>query len=193
MRRTVLFCGLVLFVIPAPALAQVGDPLQPRVDLGFAFAGGPVPHTNSERFLQPRVGVALTRRFAIEGIVDVRRNRETLWTQDVLRLYYTVQGRRLIGPQTGRVSTAITFGGTGLYDRRRSYIVSNGVRIGPWRTRSEFYLPIAPTAGVAVQYVVTPRLAIRGDVQTIICPYFDSIGVVPAVGVSVPIGHAYRR
>jgi hypothetical protein len=193
MRHIILSCGFAVCLSPVTVLAQSTDPSPPRVDLGFAFAGGSIPHEGSEQFLQPRIGVALTPRFGLEGIVDVGRNRETPWSQDVVRLYYTVQGRRLIGPQTGRVSTALTFGGTGLYERRRSYIVSNGERIGLWGTRSEFYLPIAPTFGVAVQYTVAPHLAVRGDVQAIFCPYFDAVGVVPSVGVSVPVGRAYRR
>jgi hypothetical protein len=116
---------------------------------------------------------------------------------DHLDIVYTIQGRYAVG-NAGRWLGSFTFGGSGLIERDRwpeyRYRRPDGTEwVYPARTDVSGFPPLVPTVGVAFQYALTPRLAVRTDVQAVFCPYFDSIGVLSSVGISVPIGGRYSR
>jgi hypothetical protein len=189
MRRSIL--AIILVISPLPALAQQTGPAFPRFDIGIGAGGAVVPHGRRRPALvQGRVGVGTNGRWGVEGVVAVPDGR---FDVDDFDLFYTIQGRYWLTSSPGKLQAAVTLGGSGEFERTRTSEFRrtrpDGVeQVFPARTYTSGLPPIAPTVGVAFQYALTPRVALRADAQAVLCPYFDAVGGMASAGVSIPIG-----
>jgi hypothetical protein len=194
MQKAILFAtALVISASPLfgqqPAIEKT-----PRFDVGVGAAAGVAPHGGRvQGLLQGRVGARLSPRFGLEVSADLAPAGLSI---DHFEGAYTIQGRyRLRSLEGSRTTIFATFGGSGGFSRYRSpefrFTSPDGIeRVSPRRTYSHVSLPIVPTAGVGFQREVGAHLLVRADAQAIVCPYFDSVGILMSGGVSFPLGSA---
>jgi hypothetical protein len=193
--RKIILCAAALVVSAGPLFGQApAGPTAPRFDLGGSGAVVIPPHGETAMgLIETRFGARLTRRFGVEVSVGLFPAALSI---DHLDGAYTIQGCYRLRPVDGRRTTIFaTFGGSGGFSRHRSrefrYTLSDGTeRVYPSRTSSSVSLPIVPTVGVGFQRDVGAHLAVRADVQAVVCPYFDRVGVLVSGGVSIPLGSA---
>ncbi|MGE5837548.1 MAG: hypothetical protein ACM4AI_23950 [Acidobacteriota bacterium] len=188
MRRTIL--AVVLTVSPAQAFAEQSERVIPRLEFGIGAGVVVPPHAGGDSAAQGRVGVGITHRFGVEAAIGVSNRQFVVGNR--MDLLYTVQGRYALSPIPRRLAGSLTFGGTGVVQRYRrpeyQYRLPNGTEeVSPARSYVQSLPPIVPTAGVAVHYAVTRRIAVRADAQAVFCPYFDAVGTIVSAGVAIPI------
>ena len=186
MRPVIL--AVVLTFAPGPALAQGAEQVIPRVEIALGTGVLLFPHGGGASVAQGRVAVGITNRFGVEATVGVAG-----WQFDSndLEMLYTIQGRYALSSKPGRLSSAVTFGGSGTFERRRiresRYTRPDGSEVvRPAYTYVDGLPPIAPTVGITVHYAVTPRIGIRTDAQAIVCPFFDAVGAQVSAAVAIP-------
>lgn len=179
-----------------PVATAAAQSTLPRVELGGGFTGAIPVATEGEGFhlapmLNARVGVALNRRWALEGAFD-------LWPEsDDVLIIYRAQARWLVrgAAAPGRFQPHVTFGSAGGIEHesrgsvqwRDSFgVVHDEPRVSRWSAIP----PIFPTVGVGVQKTLGAHMALRIDVAAIIIPFDDGAAVLlmPSVSLSFPPG-----
>jgi hypothetical protein len=183
----------------AAAQAPDGNPAQPaapRVEMGGGVTFtmpistdgvGVVPLPMADA----RAGVALNRRWTIEGIVDV-------WPEgNGTTTIYRAQARwQLPGEAApGRWRAYVTFGGAGWishrsYPESRWQDFAGTVYVNPARSYWNASAPIYPTVGFGAQKSLGARIALRVELAAVVIPYDDGATtlLMPSVSLSIPIG-----
>jgi hypothetical protein len=180
----------------APAQPPAGPLLVPRVDLGGSLGlgvGWVSDEPGAAAIFLPggRVGVALNRRWALEGVFDVMAG------DNDLAVIYRAQARWLFrgAAAPGGLQPHLTFGGTGGFERDTwgpfewrdaAGVLHREPRQSDWN----FMPPILPTIGIGVQKTLGAHFALRTDLAAIFVPADDFVGVLlmPSVSLSIPIG-----
>lgn len=189
-----LVAAALLFA-PAAALAQgpgASAPERPRLEVGAGgsvfFSGGTMPFTTG--MMDTRVGVRASRNWSIEGLVHFMPDT---WA-DVAG-YYRAQALWRVG--RGSVQPFVAFGGAGEFSRysmpeyRYTDYYTGEPRVIPARRNFNITAPWYPTASAGFEKVVAPHLAVRAELTAAfgINDYGIAVALLPAVSVSIPIGH----
>jgi hypothetical protein len=172
----ILFILLLLTATARPALAQPAE----------AGAGVGGVHIRDIDFLQPerfgpsaefRLTAPLTRRFAIEGTLSLKR--ETAAFERRTRGLYSVQLRQtLLDASSTRVQYFVTYGSVGSFAHVSSPRFSAYDEVEP---------PLYGIIGAGGQRRLGERLAVRADAQ-LLTVLWVPLGVRVSAGVSLPFG-----
>jgi hypothetical protein len=175
----------------APAVSPAGTPDRPRLEFGVGvsnlFALGTTP--TSDFMLDGRVGLKLSRRWSLEGLVHVAPPDDSGFTG-----YYRVQAVYRIGQASLQPFLAVGGAGEMNYYKWRDFSARDSAGNVLWTQTagSDFSgtAPYYPVVTVGLQKALGSRIAIRVELTMTggvndngIAPAF-----MPAVSVSIPIG-----
>ena len=192
--------GVSAAAAQAPASSATATVSLPRIELGGGFTSAIPLSTDSEGFgmvalLNVRAGVALTRRWALEGAFDIMpgASGSTVLNRGQARW----QTKADAAP--GSLRTHVTFGASGWFNYR-SYPesswqdASGAVHVYPARTYWNAGPPVYPTVGFGAQKTLGAHVALRADLAAIVVPADDFVAVIlmPTISVSIPIGRYPR-
>jgi hypothetical protein len=183
-------CCLALSVLPAFA-QEGGRPASDRpVEIGVSGTAV-LTWMTSGGDLRTTINFPVSERVSIE--VFGGPYRETYRGDGGLDLhidgFYGVQVRREIdrGRRAG-FTPFLTFGAAGVVARDQTYDCSYATCRR--RETTQVIPPLVGLVGGGVQYTVTPRLAVRVEVQGLVALVLP-LGARVSVGISVPVGHRY--
>ncbi len=188
-----LAAGFVVLAVPAAAqAADPAPPVPPRVEVGVGtgtLVYLPIDEGTSPLVLGTRVSVALSRRWAIEGVVDILDEGD-----DAQAFLYRAQARWRFHDRNG-FSAFLTMGASGWVDRYTTpeYRWQDGtgpVHVQPSQTHVDASAPIYPSVGLGVQKTLGAFVALRAELTTVMAFGDDYAAFVfqPAVSLSIPIG-----
>ena len=201
----VTFATAVMMVAAACSGAAAQDvtaaarQLTPRVELGggLTWLVPVVDPTSPTACVDTRIGVALTRTWALEGGLNLHAGRgDTLGA-------YRIQARwRFLGADTpDRLQAHLLVGAGGTFQRwsspgydYRRYGTGELIHV-PGYSGSSVTGPISPGVGVGVQKTLGPHLALRADLvaAVFVSDDFALAVLMPSVSVSIPIGRYPAR
>jgi hypothetical protein len=200
--RTAIALGLIL-ISPRLAAAQGREAVQapPRIEFGATAGQLLWMGSNSEPRLSPvgagvRVGVAVTRRWRIEGLMDLAgMDEDSVGGLCAFQIRWSP-----IGMTASGIEPFVVAGTTGWYSRRswpESRWVDPGtgqVDVTPAQTSVEFLPPVFPRVGIGVQKSIGSRAAVRAELTTIVVGSHVFITPIlhPSVSVTIPLGR-YRK
>jgi len=185
--RAITVCAL-LAGFPLAAGAQVVGDTRIEIGGGLGTVGSwwSGPYSGGD----VRVGVRVGDRGAVETLVGMSPDGHG---DEVLIGFYGVQFRQDFRPAaTSSVQPFMTYGGIGVFGRRRGYDVHTMSREGVLTTRhvdgdSFVTPPFIGLIGGGVQRRVARHLTVRVDAQAVVA-FVLPVGVRVAAGVSVPVG-----
>lgn len=184
-----------LLVAPAASLAQesiASAADHPRIEVGAGSSlfcsGGTMSYTTG--MLDTRVGVRVSRSWSVEGLVHFMPGT---WA-DVAG-FYRAQALWRIG--RGGAQPFVAFGGAGEFSRysmpeyRYTDYYTGEPRVIPARSNFSITAPWYPTASFGVEKVLASHLALRAELSAAfgINDYGIAVALLPAISVSIPIGH----
>ncbi len=201
--RTAIALGLIL-ISPRLAAAQGPDaprPVPPRIEVGataglLLWTGADTSADVSPVGVGVRVGVAVTRRWRIEGLMDLAG-----MDPDGVGGLCAVQIRwSPIGMTSQGFEPFVLAGTTGWYSRRswpeyRWVEPGSGqVEVIPAYSSVEFLPPVFPRVGIGVQKSIGSRVAVRAELTAFVVGSDDFITPIihPSVSVTVPLGRYGR-
>jgi hypothetical protein len=143
-----------------------------------------------------RMTLPLTARFALEGIVTMRRDSAE-FSHRTLGLYAFQIKQRIARGTSGSVHPFVTYGAAGYYSRiSQQEVVSTlpdgRMEVTPAAVYTDTDPPVTTLVGGGLQYEFARRVALRIDGQMLMFPVIIPTGTRLSVGVSQPFG-AYRR
>lgn len=201
--RTVIALGLVL-IAPRFAAAQglpAARPAPPRIEVGatagqLIWFGADTSSDVSPVGVGVRVGVALTRRWRIEGLMDLAgMDGDGVGGLCAAQIRWSP-----VGMTSGGFEPFVLAGTTGWYSRRswpeyRWVEPSTGqVEVIPAQSSVEFLPPVFPRVGIGVQKSIGSRVAVRAELTAIVVGSDDFLTPIihPSVSVTIPLGR-YRK
>jgi hypothetical protein len=134
-----------------------------------------------------RLTIPFARRFAVEGSVGFYTEYEPL------EGFYGVQiKQRIVRASNAETEIFATYGALGWYSfqaaRTISYTYHGTTEVYHLAAHTDFQPPEVAVVGAGIERRVAARLALRGDVQGLVCVVCPAAGARVSLSVSMPIG-----